>query len=113
MAVTDLMHALLGVGVDVAHYTEAQNIAPPYIVWGETGFTPQENADDHAQTLLVSGELWYYTSDEFDKTVHDILDAFESVGAAWSAPSIGWDNQKKLIVYGFRWSLPCGYGEVY
>ncbi len=113
MAVTDLRDALDGVMVDCWHYIAPQQKAPPYIIWGETGISGAVDADDRTQTLLTTGELWYYTADEYDTTVHKIIDALESVGAAWRIDNIGRDNSLHLFVYGFSWSLPCGSSEIY
>lgn len=113
MAVTELREALLRVTENTYHYKAPQQKAPPYIVWGETSITHAEDADDEAQILLVSGELWYYTNAEYDKAVHGIVGALESVGAAWRVSSIGRDNSTGMIVYGFVWSMACGNSEIY
>ncbi len=113
MAVTDLRNALLSVSADTYHYKAPQQKKPPYIVWGETSISHAEDADDRAQILLVSGELWYYTNEEYDQVVHEIMDALDEAEAAWRVSSIGRDNTTGMIVYGFAWSLPCGNGEIY
>ncbi len=113
MAVTDLRDAFLSIIPDVYHYIAPQQKTMPYIVWGETGISHAEDADDRAQTLLVSGELWYYTNEEYDTIVQKIVDAFESANAVWSISTIGRDTTTGAIVYGFAWGLPCGNGAIY
>ena len=113
MAVTDLRDALLTVSADVYHYKAPQQKAPPYIVWGETSAEHAEDADDRAQVLLVSGELWYYTKTEYDPVLHEIIAAMESAEAAWRINTIGRDNDSGMYVYGFSWGVPCGSGEIY
>lgn len=113
MAVTDLKNALEGTSIPAYHYKAPQQKAPPYIVWGETSVSHAEDADDEAQLLLVSGELWYYTGKPYDDAVHEIISALESVSAAWRIGSIGRDDQSGMIVYGFTWGLACGSSEIY
>lgn len=113
MAVTDLKNALEDLSAKAYHYKAPQQKKPPYIVWGETSVSHAEDADDRAQLLLVSGELWLYTDREFDKTADEIAEMMEEIGAAWRITTIGRDNDTGLIVYGYDWGLACGVGEIY
>ena len=113
MAVTKLKNALDALSAKAYHYKAPQQKKPPYIVWGETSVSHAEDADDRAQLLLVSGELWFYTDRDYDKTVEEIVEALESVDAAWRITTIGRDNDTGLIVYGFSWGIACGVGEIY
>ena len=82
MAVTDLRNALLEVLPETYHYIAPPQKPPRYIVWGETNFQNALDADNETQIVLVSGELWFYTTEEYDTLVHDIVNAFDSIGTA-------------------------------
>ena len=113
MAVTDLKNELEALSAKAYHYMAPQQAKPPYIVWGETSVSHAEDADDEAQLLLVSGELWYYTAKPYDTEVHEIIAALENADAAWRIGSIGRDSQTGMIVYGFTWGIACGNSEIY
>lgn len=113
MAVTDLRDALKQVLAETYHYIAPQKKPPRYIVWGETGIDHGMDADNETEILLVSGELWFYTSTEYDPLVSEIIRAFDSAGAAWSGSGVGRENDTGMIVYGFSWRIACGDGEIY
>lgn len=113
MKIQELRDALLSITEQTYHYIAPQQQATPYIVWGETGAASALDADDGTEIVRVHGEIWYYTSDEYDKTVDKICEALQRVEIGWGINSIGRDTKTGDIVYGFSWEALCGYGEIY
>lgn len=113
MAVTKLRDALLGVLPETYHYIAPQQKPAKYIVWGETSVSHEVDADNLTQIVLVSGELWLYTQEEYDPLVQSVTDALDEVGASWRISNIGRETDTGMIVYGFVWGIPCGNGEIY
>lgn len=113
MAVTAIMNALKTVLPATYHYMAPQKKPPKYIVWGETDIRHGLDADNETEILLVSGELWFYTMEEFDTLVSDIIQALTDAGATWNCPSVGREDDTGMIVYGFAWGIACGDGEIY
>lgn len=101
------------VGAQVGHYEPQKNWKDKYAVYGETGAPTEVYADDIPQELRLSGEILYFTMQEFDKTVDNICTALSEAGVSWSIVSIGYDQELKQLNYQIHWEVPCGAGEVY
>lgn len=113
MRVTDIRDALRTVLPDaVYHYMSPKSAPKKYIVWGETDASAL-CADDEANELTVSGEVWLYTDTEYDTTVDDVCSALESVGAAWSIDQIGYSDDENRFAVVWSWEVNCGKGHIY
>lgn len=113
MKLTDLRDALVGVVPKTYHFIAPQQVSPPYIVWGETAVTPAVEADDMPSELRISGEVWYYTEEEYDANLDEICLALSDADVSWKITTVGRDTRTGDIVYGFTWEGYCGNGEIY
>lgn len=113
MAVKAIQNALKEVLRETYHYIAPKQKPPRYIVWGETDIRHGLDADNETETVIVSGELWYYTFTEFDPLVSEIIRALDDVGATWNGSGVGREDDTGMIVYGFSWGIACGDGEIY
>ena len=114
MSVQIIRDALISaVGNQVGHYEPDKSWKDGYAVYGETGAPVMVSGDDEALQLVLTGEAYYYTTTEFDKTVDAICNAFTAVGVSWSVVQIGYDADLKQISYQIHWEVACGPGEIY
>lgn len=114
MSVRTIRDALISaVGTKVGHYEPDKDWADRYAVYGETGAPTAVSSDDEAAQLVLTGEAYYYTTVEFDKTVDRICNAFTAAGVSWSVTQIGYDAELKQISYQIHWEVPCGAGKIY
>lgn len=113
MIVKDVRNALLTVTDKVYHYKANPDIKTNYILWGETGPSAIFSADDEIDTIVMGGELYYYTTTEYDPVFDQICKAFDEHDIAWALSDIGYDEALGQIVYAMEWGVVCGKGEVY
>ena len=119
MSVLDVRNALLSVIDHVYHYkapekdADGSPIRYRYVVWGETGCAEAEKADDRTQILRITGELYYYTVEEYDTVLDDLCRSLTEYGVAWSIGNIGYDSDLGQIVYSLTWEVPCGACALY
>lgn len=114
MSVQIIRDVLLeAVGQKVAHYKAPKSWADRYAVYGETAAPTEVSADDIPQELRLSGEIFYYTKEEFDKTVDLIGLGLSASGVSWSIVAIGYDQELEQQSYQIHWEVPCGAGEIY
>lgn len=119
MAITDVRDALLMIIDHVYHYKAPERdengkpLIDRYVVWGETGATGNVNADDRTHEIAVTGELYYYTIEEYDSAFDDICQSLTENGISWSIAEIGYDDSTGQIIYSMTWEVPCGAGSLY
>lgn len=114
MSVLIVRDALISVlGDKVGHYQARKDWTDKYAVFGETAAPTVVSADDEEQDLVLSGEIYYYTSEEYDGNVDEICMALSDAGVSWSVNAIGWDQELGQINYQIHWEVPCGAGEIY
>lgn len=119
MAITDVRDALLMIIDHVYHYkaperdADGNPLVDRYVVWGETGADGAVNADDRAHEISVTGELYYYTKEEYDSVFDDICQSLTECGISWTLESIGYDDSTGQIVYSLSWEVACGAGSLY
>lgn len=101
------------VGEHVGHYKASKSWTDKYAVYGETGAPTELSADDIPQELRLTGELFYYTKTEFDKTLDRICLGLSERGVSWNIVAIGYDEELNQQSYQIHWEVPCGAGEVY
>lgn len=101
------------VGAQVGHYEPQKSWADKYAVYGETGAPTSISADDTAAQLVLTGEIYYYTTEEFDKTVDRICMGLTEADVSWSVTQIGYDAELRQISYQIHWEVSCGPGEIY
>lgn len=119
MAITDVRNALLMIIDHVYHYKAPERdesgypIIDRYVVWGETGASRGVNADDQTHEIVVTGELYYYTTEEYDVVFDDICQSLTENEISWSIDGIGYDDATGQIVYSLTWEVPCGTCNFY
>lgn len=101
------------VGAQVGHYEPDKDWADKYAVYGETGAPTMLSADDGPIQLKITGEILYYTTEDFDKKVDEICMALTAAGVSCSVDNIGYDSELKQISYQIHWEVACGQGEIY
>lgn len=101
------------VGAQVGHYEPQKSWADKYAVYGETGAPTEVSADDTAAQLVLTGEIYYYTTEEFDKAVDRICMGLTEADVSWSVTQIGYDAELRQISYQIHWEVSCGPGEIY
>lgn len=113
MNVKNVRDALLSVTDNVYHYKANPECKDRYIVWGETRADATFNADDNTDIMAIAGEIYYYTTVEYDEIFDDICTALSDNNIAWSLSSIGYDDELGQIVYALIWEVACGNGKIY
>lgn len=113
MNVLDVRNTLLLVLDDVYHFEAPASKPDKYIVWGETGVDMRVNADNRTQYAAVSGEIFYYTRDEYDTTADAITNAFAGVGIVCNLSGIGFDYETGQTVYTYNFEVSCGNCNLY
>lgn len=113
MTVKDVRDALLTVTDNVYHYKASPNVKTNYILWGETGTSATFSADDEIDTIVIGGELYYYTNTEYDPVFDRICRVFDDHDIAWALINIGYDDTLGQIVYAMEWGIVCGKGAIY
>ncbi len=83
-----------------------------YAVWGETSLG-KGSADDASAEWAPAGMVYYYTPDEYDAKLDQLILALEDAGIAVSPGRIGYDERTEMIAYEIGWSVECGPGELY
>lgn len=111
LTIRDVLVAV--VGNQVGHYKAQKSWRGQYAVFGETGAPTSENADDTADALVLKGEIFYYTGEEYDKKVDEICTALAEADVSCSIEEIGYDEELGEISYRIHWEVPCGAGKVY
>lgn len=101
------------VGEQVGHWEPNKNWKDRYAVYGETGAPVGLSADDEAAELILTGEIYYYTTTEFDETVDLLCVELGRAGVSCGITNIGYDENLKQIQYQIHWEVPCGAGEIY
>ena len=114
MSVQTIRDVLVAVvGQQVGHYKADKRWRGQYAVFGETGAPTSENADDTAEQLVLKGEIYYYTQEEYDEKVDTLCAALSEADVSWSIDAIGYDEETGQISYQIHWEVPCGAGKVY
>lgn len=113
MTVKDVRDALLTVTDKVYHYKANPSVKTNHILWGETGLSATFSADDEIDSIVMGGELYYYTDTEYDPVFDQICTALDDHDIAWTLTSIGYDDKLGQIVYAMEWGVVCGKGAVY
>jgi hypothetical protein len=111
--VLDVRDTLLSVLDDVYHYEAPASKPDKYIVWGETGVAMRMSADNRTRYAAVSGEILYYTRDEYDTTADAITNAFAAVGIVCNLTAIGFDYEIGQTVYTYDFEVSCGSCNLY
>ena len=109
--IRDILIALLG--DKVGHYQARKEWTDKYAIFGETSATTEISADDDALIIKISGEIFYYTTEEFDKTVDEICRKLGEEEVSYSIVAISWDQEMGQINYQIHWEVACGAGEIY
>lgn len=116
MRITDVRDALLAVLPGrVYHFhapTEAVDGRGAYVVWGETSLGAA-NADDMSCEWAPAGMVYFYTPDEYDARLDQLILALEDAGIAVRPGRIGWDDTSQMIAYEIGWSVDCEPGGLY
>lgn len=119
MAITDVRDALLMIIDHVYHYKAPERdengnpLIDRYVVWGETGASRSVSADDQPNEIAITGELYYYTTEEYDVVFDDICKSLTENGISWSIVEIGHDDTTGQIIYSLTWEVPCGACNFY
>lgn len=117
MSVYDVRDALLMALERVYHFSAPQAVVDAglsYAVWGETGIVSLD-ADDGPAEWAVSGVVYYYTPDEYDRTFDAICARLSEAGIAIRPGRIGYDDARRETAYEVEWTAeaePCAvYGQ--
>lgn len=113
MSVQTVRDALLSAVERVYHYHEQTGAKLPYAIYGETAAPVVVSGDDAPTILAIRGEVYYYTSEEFDATLDEICDALTDAGVSWSVEAIGYTAEDRRLTYQIHWEVPCGAGGIY
>lgn len=114
MSVQTIRDVLVSVvGQQVGHYKADKSWRGRRAVFGETGAPMSGDADDAADTLVLSGEIYYYTDTEYDPLVDALCNALSAAEVSWSIVGIGYDEEMDEISYQIHWEVACGAGAVY
>lgn len=113
MNVLDVRDTLLSVLDDVYHFEAPASKPDKYAVWGETGVDMRVNADNRTRYAAVSGEILYFTKDEYDRTADEITNAFAGIGIVCNLVSIGFDYETTQTVYTYNFEVSCGDCNLY
>lgn len=111
--IRDIKDALSEVGVDVYHFFAPEERSDRFIIWAETQVGSNVEADDEIDVQVPTGQIYFYTTHEYDQTVNEISLALMEHDIGFSIGSIGYDDMLKMIVYQFNWEVVCGAGEIY
>lgn len=116
MSISDVRDALLTVlpGM-VFHFRAPGNVVDgrdAYAVWGETSLG-KGSADDASAEWAPAGMVYYYTPDEYDTKLDQLILALEDAGIAVSPGRIGYDDRTEMVAYEIGWAVDCGPGELY
>ena len=83
------------------HYFRSQKTYP-CAIWQEDS-AELFRADNQADEIRMSGTLDYFTREEFDTAIDDLISAFTGNGVHWSIESIQFEEETNLIHYEFGW----------
>lgn len=113
LSVLDVRDTLLSVLDDVYHYEAPASKPDKYVVWGETGVDMRMHGDNGCKYAAVSGEILYYTAEEYDATADAITNAFAGVGIICNLSGIGYDYETGQTVYTYNFEVSCGNCNLY
>lgn len=113
MKITDVRDALVLTGIPTYHFYAADPKPERYIIWGETSAASALSADDEIIILKPRGEIWFYTTDEYDEGIAEICEALNGAGIPFSIVNIGRDTVLRQIVYQISWEIECGGCDIY
>jgi hypothetical protein len=114
MSVKIIRDVLLAViGDQVGHWTADKAWRDKYAVYGETSAPTVLSADDRTEQIMVSGEIFYYTTEEFDEAVDRLCIALQEAEVSCSVDAIGYDQELRQTSYQIHWEVCCGKGEIY
>lgn len=89
----------------VYNYRAPQQKREKYAVWGATRVSEPFWADDGAENIRVTGELWYYSVDAYDVNVNALLGLMLGNGVDCVIREIGYDDDLKQVVWIMDWSI--------
>lgn len=114
MSVQTIRDVLISVlGDKVGHYQARKEWNDKYAIFGETSAATELNADDSSIETVIAGEIFYYTSEEYDSNVNAICEALAREEVSYSIVTIGWEQENRQISYQIHWEVACGAGEIY
>ncbi len=104
-------------GVKVYHFTADEQRPDKYIIWAETAVNLTLEADDEPRNVVAQGLIYYYTNEEYDTTVNELVRVLIAHGVGISISNVGWDYTLRQLVYEITWNvgweLDNGTGEIY
>jgi len=111
--ILDVRDALMSIDIDVYHFYAPDPRPDRYMIWGETAIPSGLSADDKTVIQKPSGEIYYYTTEEYDEVICEICEALEEADVSYQITNIGYDSTLRQVVYSLEWSIACGTGEIY
>lgn len=111
--IKDVRDAILTVDVPAFHFVAPEQKPDKFIIWGETAIGMVEDADDEPQIARPRGQIYFYTSEEYDTVFVALVQALIDAGVGFSVSNIGRDFDLRLLTYQIDWEVDCGTGEIY
>lgn len=104
---------LMPIGVPVYHMRAPEMRPDQFLIWGESRISFTLDADDEPEYAETTGQIYYYTTAEYDTAVNKIISALLDGGIRFTIGNVGYSSELRMIVYEIDWSIDCGAREIY